>query len=983
MRRAVLSAVMVLTAWDAQASVVRTAERMQITIDDVAFTSSRFTGFRQARLVGVDDLQATTVEVGEPELPVLRFYVDGDIRVRLGDDLIEAKIQGDEPLVPVQPSRVKTPGQTQAIFINQQAYASQVFGNQVPYTIEEAGSVRGVRRRLVTLRPLAYAPATGEYRLQRHFEIEFLNHDAPDETTREIFAFVVGEKFKSSAALARYAGLKESLGFRVEFIEVTARDTPDTIRARLQALYAGDQGERLTQVLIVGDAADVPGKDADHISGITDHYYRAIDTNDYDSDINGPDVGVGRISVASEEQLNTVINKLTRYHAGAFAEQDWLDEVAWIATDDRYQVAESTHNYVIDTYASRRGYRGIFPRNPQRGGDQLYAITHGVSDSTVHEVLGLGRTIVNYSGHGSKTSWAGPNVSQSDVRRLSDPNALPFVISNACITGDFRVPESFAETWQRHRAGAIAFWGSMDSSYWDEDDILERRLFDGVFRDGRHQFGEITSYALSEHWRHYQGGGKAKYYWETYTLFGDPSLELRTTRARAVRLDGPETLPVGSTEVSYRVIDSANDQPVSGVRVALTLAGRRFKATGVSDAEGLVHFSLGQESREVASFTATAFGANIKVATSELAIVPAEDPYLTFAGVRVNDREQDIVFAAESVALGLAISNLGESPTRGGQVRINSITGPATIISAAAQVPALAARAVARLGNGLQVAVDESAVNGARIRLELVWETSEGQTGKFQINLQVARATLAVEAVDFGVDDTEGGIRPGETGDVFLTVKNQGREALSQAVFVTEPGSCVTAVDGHLAITDLQPGESLRLDPLTVTVDANCANGQAAAIIMNGNYRSQVRDLPVMAQANFVTGVLTTAAVERADLNRPIRDNQIIKQPIVVQREGLIEAIGITVRLRHSYIGDLQISLVHPDGTEIMLHDRMGGTSDDLNLELGLDGNDSPVLQTLRGKSAAGTWRLVVKDQVSSDTGTLDYVKIRIKGYLN
>src|SRR3546814_10935442 len=68
--------------------------------------------------------------------------------------------------------------------------------------------------------------------------------------------------------------------------------------------------------------------------------------------------------------------------------------------------------------------------------------------------------------------------------------------SDLCITGDFRVRESFAETWQRHEWGAVMFWGPMDSTYWDEDDILERAMFDGIFRDKKLAFGSITPYAL-------------------------------------------------------------------------------------------------------------------------------------------------------------------------------------------------------------------------------------------------------------------------------------------------------------------------------------------------------------------------------------------------------------------------------------------------------------------------------------------------------
>jgi hypothetical protein len=67
----------------------------------------------------------------------------------------------------------------------------------------------------------------------------------------------------------------------------------------------------------------------------------------------------------------------------------------------------------------------------------------------------------------------------------------------------------------------------MDSSYWDEDDILERRMFDGIFTQKKLNFGEITDHALSEVWKHYGGKNRSAYYWETYHVFGDPSINLR------------------------------------------------------------------------------------------------------------------------------------------------------------------------------------------------------------------------------------------------------------------------------------------------------------------------------------------------------------------------------------------------------------------------------------------------------------------------
>lgn len=984
MGRGLWIATLIAMAVNAQAAVQRTADAMHITIEGVEIANSRYPGYKQARLLGVDEIEAVAGNVGDPELPVLRFYVDGDIRIQIGDEHRYSRLTDAEPLVPVQPSRIKRPGLTASLVKNKSAYARNVFAAEPPFTIEDAGSIRGVKRRLVTIRPFAYAPATGEYRLSSKFDIEFLNHDIADVTNREVFAFVVGHRFEHHPDLSRYVELKESLGYRVKFVVVSPEDTPQTIRARLQDLYKGYDGERLTQVLIIGDAADVPGYDAEHISGITDHYYRAIDTENYQTDINGPDVGVGRLAVANDQQLTAVLEKLTRYHSGVFSTDSWLLDAAWLATDDNYQVAEASHNYVIATYAKKHGYQGIFPRNPQDGGDQLYAISHRVSDSKVNQVLAMGRSIINYSGHGSTNSWAGPNVTQADVRSLSDPDALPFVISNACITGDFRVGESFAETWQRHPAGAIAFWGSMDSSYWDEDDILERRLFDGIFRNGLRTFGAATSFALSEHWRHYQGAGRSKYYWETYVLFGDPSLELRLKPVRQVRLQGPSELPVGSKTVSYQVVDSDNEQPIAGVRVALTHGHGDYKSVALSDREGRVSFELANSARDIGSFNIAAVGADIRMFQSELTISASEDPYLSLSAVRTQGRDDGVIYPNSEAELSFSVTNIGRLPTRGAKIWVERVKGPAVVENRQINIPALAARGVARIDDKILIKVDENALDGANVQLELTWQTAEGQIGNSIIKLRVARPTLSVVGIDYGANEGPTGIRPGSSGQMFLTVQNTGSETLHATDLTVMPDLCIEDVDGTITVPDLVPGAQLRLTlPLAVTVSGACKSGDAAAMKLIGDTELGTYRLPLAATAIFTAGVIDTQAIAETELNLPIPDDDRIEHNLMIDADGVIAAVGIQLKIKHSYIGDLRISLLHPDGTEVELHNREGGGQDELVLNLGLGGEAASSLEIFKGKSMAGKWRLRIRDEAASDDGFLQSVRFTVRGYLD
>ena len=473
--------------------------------------------FQTARMIGVDGFEAINYQIGAAELPVLRFEVvahaanDIVVTERNFKTGIHYKVNNFKPVfAPVEKIAGASYKMPKSVKLN------ELEG----YSIKELGSVRGEKHFLVTLFPVQFK--NNSLSITSSFGVEVKNAKTKTDVAKGL-VFVVGSKFKSSPSLAKYISLKMSLGFEVDQIDAGGK-TAEEIRSAIKELYA--RKSQLKYVILVGDNEDVASKESEVINGVTDHYYAAINTSDYSSDILTPDLSVGRFSVTSEKELSVLVEKYSLYIKGSFTSMNWVNQVAFLATDDRYLVAEGTHNYVIDTYTKERGYTGSFPKAKEAGGDKLYAITHHAQTKDVMNSLLKGRSIVNYSGHGATTYWAGPEISQENVRSLNY-SSLPFVISNACITGDFREDESFAETWQRHQWGAVMFWGSMDSTYWDEDDILEKRMFDGIFKDNKVIFGDITQNALTEFAKFYDGEGFSSYYWETYHMFGDPSMDIR------------------------------------------------------------------------------------------------------------------------------------------------------------------------------------------------------------------------------------------------------------------------------------------------------------------------------------------------------------------------------------------------------------------------------------------------------------------------
>jgi subtilisin family serine protease len=104
----------------------------------------------------------------------------------------------------------------------------------------------------------------------------------------------------------------------------------------------------------------------------------------------------------------------------------------------------------------------------------------------------------------------------------------------------------------------------------------------------------------------------------------------------------------------------------------------------------------------------------------------------------------------------------------------------------------------------------------------------------------------------------------------------------------------------------------------------------------------------------------------------PIPDLQTVSFLLNVADDTPVDLVSVGLELKHTYIGDLVISVRPPVGTgvgPIVLHQREGGPARDLSKTY--DAATTPALAALAGKSCRGKWTLVVRDAAAQDFGTL------------
>ena len=488
-------------------------------------------------------------QIGAPGIPVIRrLLVAGDgATVSVSAQAGEAHVVGSDMLgsqlrlLPVQPPIEKIPGAREnAEFIYDEfAYAQDVDYAAQRATVTELGIVRGLRLFLLEIWPVSYNPVAEQVTFWTDIvvDVQIVGGDlatgmSPFPGLRNVvlnpglistsssrgtgnYLIIVCQSLESD--IAGFATVKTGQGFSVSTHTVADGTANSTIKSYITGLWGGPDAP--DYIMLVGDTNLIP-----HWVGSgegtpdTDLQYACMDgASDW-----YPDIAIGRFPARTAAQLQAMVNKTVYYENGPLADPDYLKRAVFMAGDDNYSITEGTHEYCITTWLEPNGYQC----------DRLYEVTYGATTQDISDSFNDGRFFGIYSGHGGSTSWAdGPAFSQTNVNALTNGDMYPFVCSFACVTGDYaNYDECFMETWIRAaNKGAVTAWGSSVNSYWDEDDILQRRLFDTIFDNDDAvltEAGPVYNEAKMRLLAHYGATSTVRRYFEMYNLMGDPALPL-------------------------------------------------------------------------------------------------------------------------------------------------------------------------------------------------------------------------------------------------------------------------------------------------------------------------------------------------------------------------------------------------------------------------------------------------------------------------
>jgi len=118
-----------------------------------------------------------------------------------------------------------------------------------------------------------------------------------------------------------------------------------------------------------------------------------------------------------------------------------------------------------------------------------------------------------------------------------------------------------------------------------------------------------------------------------------------------------------------------------------------------------------------------------------------------------------------------------------------------------------------------------------------------------------------------------------------------------------------------------------------------------------------------------------TAPVEvkaSASPNLPIKDKTTVESKITISEDVSIDKLAVGIDIDHSWKGDLSITLTSPSGKTATIHNRTGGSQDDVKGDFDLS--------VFAGESSKGEWTLSVTDHASRDEGHFNHWGLNVLG---
>ncbi len=536
----------------------------------------------------------------------------------------------------------------------------------------------------------------------------------------------------------------------------------------------------LTYLLLVGDINQIPT----HIvnGAASDPTFGFINGND-----SFAEVIVGRFSANNPSELQTQIDRTLTYEINPeFV--DHLDKAIGVGStqgpgygglsDDEFNDLLWNDFLSLYTYES---FEGIY----DGGGSVQQAV------NAINEGVGL----INYTGHAGPTGWGnGAPLSNNDVDNLQNAGKLPFIFTVGCNPGEFNnYGASFCEAWLRatdengNPTGAVGHLGSTISQSWEPpmhgqwamNSILTEsyennisRSYGGIIVNGCMHMNEAQGSAGINETNH-------------WTIFGDPSLLIRTDEPVNINAQYNETIFVGEEQF---VVDVG----INGALVSLS-RNNELLSSAYSNG-GVAVLDLGNVSNEPGQvdLIITSFNTNTHIST--LNVIVPDGAFIVFDSYNLLGNNNQAIEYGQTVSMNLNVENVGTMNANAINVSVSSADEYINMIDDNSMIAYSIIDQIATTEEPISFSVTNSVPDGHLASFEVLLDNGDYQWS-FNFSVEINAPVFEILNPVLTDDNQDSIWDAGESATISLDLVNSG-----SAPFGYYPGATISTANPYVTI---------------------------------------------------------------------------------------------------------------------------------------------------------------------------------------
>ena len=753
------------------------------------------------------------------------------------EDVAYAKgaVYQQDAFYPASPAALQTPFVQRGVR-GQSVWAFPFQYNPVSKVLRAHSSitVRIVETEAAPINP-AVAPARASAEVADQWRHRFLNADNADQRydyIEEHGKIVVVTDAMYDDVLAPLVQWKIEKGIPTEVIYAADFGMDfDAIRDYLSDQYFN---EGMTHVILAGDEDQVPSTLLTNGggTGYCDPCYSYVEGDDH-----YPEFFVGRLISHTVAEMQTMVDRTLEYEKTPFLGEEWFNIGVGIGSNEGAGIGDNgesdwQHLNNIKSKLTDYGYQEVWELyegsqagNSPSGGETADEAGNPTPNDMV-ELVNKGLAFINYTGHGYHGGFASSGFDINAVGQTTNNGMYGFFAAVACCVGDFDESDGsgdcFGEVWVKHThngqpAGGIGGAFSSVLQSWAPPMRGQDEMTDLIVEDGeveiRHTFGSIVAHGCSGMIDSYGAGGEEMM--DTWCIFGDPSVVMRTAFPAELALSHQDVYFLGSPSIDVAC-------PTEGALVALTLGDQILGSAFVEN--GVASIQLDAPLGVPGDYLITGTAYNTIPYQSTVQVVPAEGPYVLNNGntaVDVMGDNDGNVDQGESIELELDLANVGIETAMDVQVTITTADAWVVITDGAESAGDIDADGTLTLpGFAFDVVAGVADQHVAVFDVEMVDADGNVWNASFNVVLNAPHFTV----VDMVVEDGGNGIlESGETANLVFTILNDGHDAAPGATGILdfEHPDVTMGFNGLYELETIEPGGTFTMSyPVTVSEDA-------------------------------------------------------------------------------------------------------------------------------------------------------------------